>query len=70
MSGDAQVDVAKRLRALADRIEAEERPVQGYGAVVIYGDGSTGCEYAAASHAELLGAFTRLEHRIVREEDG
>lgn len=57
---------AARLRALADRIEAEGRPVRGYAAILVYADGSVGSEFdTGPATAPLLGALELLRHRVV-----
>ncbi len=62
----SNAEFAASLRAMADRIDAETRPLSSYGLALVYEDGTIGLEYGGRRLTTLLGAATALAARIER----
>lgn len=63
----SNAEMAASLRAMADRVEAEARPIASYGIALVYQEGTIGLEYGGRMLTTLLGAAHALAARIERE---
>lgn len=64
----ANASYADQLRRLAARIDAEDRPIRAYAAIIVYADGSIGSEYAEGpAYAPLVGGLALLQQRILHD---
>ena len=63
----SNAEFAASLRAMAERVEAEPRPIASYGLALAYDDGTVGLEYGGHQLTTLLGAAYALTARIERD---
>jgi len=63
----SNADLARAIRALADRVEASPKPVASYGLALVYRDGTIAVEFYGGMLTTLLGAAARLQTEIDRE---